>query len=132
MHAIVMLQKWAGQALPDIHLMRLNTLFVAVEGLLRGQQLYLSAVGRNLRSQTSEKHGIKRIDRLLGNHRLAHEREVLYGWLSRLILGGCRHGKPKIFSPLTLLGFQVVDSYCFQSTACEIAVGSCRSASRVV
>ena len=66
MHAIVMLQKWAGQALPDIHLMRLNTLFVAVEGLLRGQQLYLSAVGRNLRSQTSEKHGIKRIDRLLG------------------------------------------------------------------
>ena len=42
------------------------------------------------------------------------------------------HGKPKIFSPLTLLGFQVVDSYCFQSTACEIAVGSCRSASRVV
>lgn len=41
-------------------------------------------------------------------------------------------GKPKIFSPLTLLGFQVVDSYCFQSTACEIAVGSCRSASRVV
>ncbi len=103
MHAIVMLQKWAGQALPDIHLMRLNTLFVAVEGLLRGQQLYLSAVGRNLRSQTSEKHGIKRIDRLLGNHRLAHEREVLYGWLSRLILGGCRH-------PNIIVDFSDVDA----------------------
>ena len=91
MHAIGMLQKWMGTALPDIHSTRLKTLFVAVEGLLRGQQLYLTALGRNLRSQTSEKHAIKRMDRLLGNHRLAQEREVLYGWLSHLILDSCRH-----------------------------------------
>lgn len=103
MHAIGMLQNWVGQALPEIHRTRLNTLFVAVEGLLRGQQLYLTAVGRNLRSQTSEKHAIKRIDRLLGNHRLAQEREALYGWMSRLLLGGCRH-------PNIIVDFSEVDA----------------------
>ncbi len=91
MHAIGMLQKWMGKALPEMHSTRLMTLFLAVEGLLRGQQLYLTALGRSLRLGTSEKHAIKRMDRLLGNHRLSHEREAIYGWLCRLVLGGCRH-----------------------------------------
>ncbi len=34
--------------------------------------------------------------------------------------------KPKIFGPLTLLGFSVVDSFFRQSIAVRIAPGSCQ------
>ena len=34
--------------------------------------------------------------------------------------------KPKIFGPLTLLGFSVVDSFLLQSSTVRIAPGSCR------
>lgn len=38
-----------------------------------------------------EKHKIKRVDRLLGNHRLSSERHANYGWIAGLVLGRCRH-----------------------------------------
>ena len=69
--------------------------------------------------------------RILHEHQQVHERRRGHR-RAHYVKPELVAGKPKIFSPLTLLGFQVVDSYCFQSTACEIAVGSCRSASRVV
>ena len=34
--------------------------------------------------------------------------------------------KPKIFGPLTLLGFSVVDSFFLQSSTVRIAPGSCQ------
>jgi len=42
-----------------------------------------------------------------------------------------RRVKPKIFGPLTLLGFSVVDSLFFQSIAVRIAPGSCQPMSHV-
>jgi len=57
----------AHRALSKIHTTRLAALFAAVGGLLKGQQLWLSGVGRHLPSRVGEKHNIKRIDRLLGN-----------------------------------------------------------------
>ena len=91
MHAVKLLHKWAQHALPSVHRSRLNTLFVGVDGVLSGQQLSLTAVGRHVRGDIREKHKIKRVDRLLGNPHLSAERWSIYRWLSRLIIGGCRH-----------------------------------------
>lgn len=91
MHAIKWLHNQIEDALPQIHGRRLQALFAGIEGLLVGQQLTLSGVGRHLRGETKEKHKIKRIDRLLGNAYLCSERSQLYRWLCGLLIGGCRH-----------------------------------------
>ena len=91
MQALRLLHKTLAQALPEIHLTRLRALMASVEGLLCGRQLWLSELGRHLPGRAKEKHKIKRVDRLLGNARLQHERRTLYQWLARQLVGGCRH-----------------------------------------
>ena len=68
-----------------IHRARLNAVCAAAVALLRGGQVGLAALGRAI-SPNSYKHGIKRIDRLLGNHALVHEVEVFYAELARYVL----------------------------------------------
>lgn len=91
MDAVKVLHKWARASLPEIHRRRLSTLFAGVESVLRGQRLWLTAVGRNIAGEAFEKHRIKRIDRLLGNRHLSHERSRIYAWLGGLVIGGNRH-----------------------------------------
>ncbi len=91
MHAEKLLHKRLRDALPDLHLYRLQSLVAAVGGLLRGQQLWSSGLGRHLGGQVSEKHKVKRVDRLLGNAQLHLERRSVYQWMARLLLGQCRH-----------------------------------------
>jgi len=64
-----------GDALPGIHKARLKVMFAGVEALLRGQRLWLAALGRNVGGRTLEKHKIKRVERLQGNRRLSSERQ---------------------------------------------------------
>ena len=90
MHALRLLHKRLADALPEMHVARLGSLVAAVGGLVNGQQLWLSGVGRHLAGPVDEKHKIKRIDRLLGNTRLYQERRSVYRWLSRLLLAQCR------------------------------------------
>lgn len=91
MHALRLLHKEVGRTLPSIHRSRLKALFASVEGLLLGRCLCLSELGRHLPGRVKEKHKIKRVDRLLGNHRLHHERRDIYRWLAQRLLGACRH-----------------------------------------
>ena len=91
MHALKLLHKRLSNALPGLHRRRLTALTASVEALLRGRCLWLSELGRHVPGKAKEKHKIKRIDRLLGNHQLAHERPDVYRWLARLLIGGCRH-----------------------------------------
>ena len=91
MDAIEWLHKRVADALPSVHAGRLASLFCGVSGLLSGQQLNLSGVGRHVPGMAKEKHKIKRIDRLLGNHRLNAERGDFYRWMSRELLSGTRH-----------------------------------------
>jgi len=86
MQAVKLWHTRARRALPTIHATRLASLFAAVGGLLKGRQLWLSGVGRHLPTQVSEKHNIKRVDRLLGNGQLHTELPALYGWLNSLLL----------------------------------------------
>ena len=74
MHAVRWLHKRVADALPTIHRARLKSVFCGVAGLLSGQQLSLTGVGRHVPGKAKEKHKIKRIDRLLGNHRRGAQR----------------------------------------------------------
>lgn len=91
MQALQLLHKRLGSALPGMHQTRLRALLASVDALLSGRRLWLSELGRYLRGGAKEKHKIKRIDRLLGNRHLQHERRGLYQWLARQVVAGCRH-----------------------------------------
>ena len=47
-----------------------------------GPRLWLTHIGRSIDSGTSEKHAIKRVDRLLGNRQLGGERLQWYQWIA--------------------------------------------------
>jgi hypothetical protein len=72
---------------PQIHQKRLNSLMVATESLLDGNQLSLTQLGRNIKGSVAAKHNIKRIDRLLGNHHLAQDKITIYPWHARYLCG---------------------------------------------
>jgi hypothetical protein len=58
-----------------------------VAAAVRGRRLTLTELGRALVGTARVKHGIKRIDRLLGNRHLAAERFGLYQALARRLVG---------------------------------------------
>lgn len=65
-------------------------------------QCTVTAIGRNFDSETSEKHGIKRADRLLRNEALQAEAPLIYGEMTRLL----RQGK----QPLILVDWSNADT----------------------
>jgi hypothetical protein len=78
------------QGLERVHLARIRLVFVAVYTLLRSGKLSLTSLGRAI-AGSAPKHGIKRIDRLLGNTRLHSERIEFYRAIARrLIATGSR------------------------------------------
>lgn len=48
--------------------------------VLDGSDLTLTQIGRALDTDTTVRNAIKRIDRLLGNRNLHHEKESIYKW----------------------------------------------------
>lgn len=90
MHATAVLQKLLRRSIPSLHLKRLTTLVEVVDGALRGGRLTLSALARSLDSACAVRHRIKRVDRLLGNHRLHEERLLFYRLLCDLLIGDQR------------------------------------------
>lgn len=73
-------------ACPAIHSKRSQSLFVATQGLLRSQQVSLTRIGRALPGSAFVKHKIERMDRLLGNVWLYHERQDIYAALTAMLL----------------------------------------------
>ena len=53
--------------LAKIHAARIGAVFAVVAALIRGGKLPLSSLGRAVATHSKVKHGIKRVDRLLGN-----------------------------------------------------------------
>ena len=74
-----------------IHALRLNAVFDAVQALLSSQRLGVTALGRHLPGNTTPKHAIKRMDRLLGNSHLHQERPLFYDQVTRLLIGNMKH-----------------------------------------
>lgn len=78
MRDIQILQQTIENQCPEIHKKRLRSLILATKAVLDGSDLTLTKIGRALDTDTTVKHAIKRIDRLLGNRNLHREKESIY------------------------------------------------------
>ena len=87
MHALRIVQQLLRTRCPHIHAARLSVILAAVAAAVRGRRLTLTELGRALIGPARIKHGIKRIDRLLGNPRLNAERFSIYQASARWLLG---------------------------------------------
>src|SRR5690606_9275689 len=94
MYAVKLLHKQLQFACPNIHNKRLEALLCATQTLSEDQRLSITGIGRALRGQTSAKHNIKRIDRLVGNVWLQSERLQIYSAISKWLLR--HHSQPVI------------------------------------
>jgi hypothetical protein len=83
--AIQIVRRLCEPCLASVHQSRFNAVLRAVEAITVAQRISGAALGRALRG-TSPRHGIKAIDRLLGNAKLARERDVWFAALSRSLL----------------------------------------------
>ena len=81
-----LLHKLLKKTLPEIHLKRLTALTNAVEALLFGKRLTLTALGRYSHCQAKERHCIRKMDRLLGNVRLQEEEKKFYSALNTWLI----------------------------------------------
>jgi hypothetical protein len=90
-----MVRQLIGKCSADVHQSRLKAVTKVVEGVVNAGRLTPASIGRRLPGGTSPKHGIKCVDRLVGNAGLAMERwhffhaiahRLLSGWSSPVIL----------------------------------------------
>jgi DDE family transposase len=84
--AVEIIQRQFQIDLAGVHLARVRVVFAVVFTALRCGQLSLTALGRAIAERTTHKHGIKRIDRLLGNARLHDEQLVFYRAIARKVI----------------------------------------------
>lgn len=73
----------------EVHGRRVSAVVKLVEGIIEGGRLTPATVGRNLPGKARPKHGIKCVDRLLGNSRMAMDRWLFYRALAHGLLAGC-------------------------------------------
>lgn len=73
-----------------VHVTRLAAVVKAVEGIVRGGRLTPATIGRNLPRSARPKHGIKCVDRLLGNSHMGRDRLFIFLALAHRFLRGCR------------------------------------------
>lgn len=71
-----------------MHKARFLAVGAAVQSLMQNGQCTVTAIGRGFDSKTSEKHSIKRADRLLKNEALQAETPLIYAAITRLLLQG--------------------------------------------
>lgn len=94
MRILQVLHNQVLSSVPGLHIKRASALRAAVQSLLHGAFLTVTALGRGLQSPARTKHNIKRMDRLLSNPHLHTERQALYRVLCHRL---CQHlPQPKI------------------------------------
>ncbi len=93
MKEIKLLHKKLQTACPSMHAYRCESLMVAVISAMTSQQLTVTGLGRNIKSQsnTVTKFDIKRMDRLIGNPYLHDERVRLYHYMAHQFIGKTQH-----------------------------------------
>jgi hypothetical protein len=80
--------KLFSEALSSFNQARVKSLLDCVQGLVRGNELSLTAIGRHLSGNTKTKHKIKRVDRLLSNTSVHEEMPAFYQAISQCLLKG--------------------------------------------
>ncbi len=86
MSATTVLQRCLASALGPMHELRRRTLLLSVESLMAGRRLVLIDLARSWPGAERVRAPLKRLDRLLANHRLHAERERIYGGMVRWLV----------------------------------------------
>ena len=69
-----------------LHKKTSDSLVVVCEGLLKSRKLSVTGIGRAIESKTTDKHCIKRVDRLVSNSLLEENRGIFYKALAKKIV----------------------------------------------
>ncbi len=80
------LRRQFDRHLEGIHSARISAVLAAACALVRGGRISLTSIGRSIATETSHKHGIKRVDRLLGNHLLWKQRMIFFRAVARRVV----------------------------------------------
>ena len=94
-HAKKIVQRFIQKQLNLIHAGRRELLCAAVSAVMCGHLLSLSRLARALIGQSTQKAALKRVDRLMGNQRIAQEAEVVGAALLRAL---CRGGQSLVIA----------------------------------
>lgn len=78
MRTVDRIRELLSPRLQEVHKARVDQVFSAVAGLVRGGRATVTAIGRAVATTTTEKHGIKKADRCIGNPHLHAEGEVFW------------------------------------------------------
>lgn len=87
-----MVRQLVGGCSPFVHDSRLAAVVKVVEGIIRAGRLVPATIGRSLPGHASPKHGIKCVDRLLGNPHLVTDRRAIF----QALAGHLLHGSPRL------------------------------------
>ena len=88
-----------------VHAVRVTAVTALVEGIVQGGRLSPATIGRVLPGRALPKHGIKRVDRLLGNPKMVGDRVFFFVAIARRLLRGC--ARPVILVDWTQAGAHV-------------------------
>ena len=94
-HATKIVQNFVHKHLSLIHAARRQLLCAAVCAVMGGHLLSLSRLARALMGQSNQKAALKRVDRLMGNQRIAQEAQVVGAALLRTL---CRSAQPLVIA----------------------------------
>ena len=94
-HATKIVQNFVHRQLSLIHAARRQLLCAAVCAVMGGHLLSLSRLARALMGQSNQKAALKRVDRLMGNQRIAQEARVVGAALLRTL---CRSAQPLVIA----------------------------------
>ena len=84
-----MVRKLVGSCSRVVHSVRVTAVTAMVEGIIHGGRLSPATIGRGLQGEALPKHGIKRVDRLLGNPKMVGDRQVFFQKIAHHLLRGC-------------------------------------------
>ena len=102
MHAEQLCHKIINSACVWMHKTRRETLGAIVLSAIESQRLTVTSLGRAIKSDTSEKHNIKRADRLLSNPHLYQEHTKIYHTMTQRMIG-------HIVRPIILIDWSDLD-----------------------
>lgn len=114
-----LLYEYLSVSCPHIHRTRLQSVLDVAAGLQKSRNLSLTAIGRQLSSDTAIKHRVKKVDRLLGNRHLYNELTSLYMGLSSYIL---RYVNQSQHLPLIVDLCYMKDTHAVQMLSAELAL----------
>lgn len=106
MRVVDMVRELVGSCSSVVHAVRVMAVTALVEGIIRGGRLSPATIGRVLPGQALPKHGIKRVDRLLGNPKMVGDRLFFFLAIAHRVLRGC--ARPVILVDWTQAGGQHV------------------------